>query len=80
MASAGCLRGGAERVSDGVYVVHAKGNAFVSQSEAIAEAYRQASAACPSGFTVGDGANGTTSSFVRLGDSVQEFPTSGASR
>lgn len=65
MPVAACVHGGAERISDGVYVVNARGNAFVGQGEVIAEAYKQANGVCPEGFEISDSATGRSSVWVR---------------
>lgn len=60
------------RISGG-YVVHVSVNAFTSQGDAIAYAYRRAGELCRGGFEVENSATDSTSSYIVNKYSVQQY-------
>ena len=69
----GCISSGATQVGSGMYIVNAKGGAFVSQGDVLARAYQEANTACPGGYDVGSGTDDTRATYLRTAYGVQQL-------
>lgn len=70
---AGCISSGATKVGPGTYIVNAKGGAFVSQGDVLAQAYQEANTTCPEGYDVGGGTDDTRATYLRTAYGLQQL-------
>lgn len=76
VAVVGCIRSEATRISEGLFVVHAKGAPVNSQGDVIAEVYQEAARVCPAGFQVEDKASASNATYMRTLYGVQQLNSS----